>query len=1233
MVLLQWNIRGFYGNLQYMQLLIKAYKNPLCICLQETKLPNPNNAQVRGYSFIESNLDYDGTTSNTAILVRSDIPFQKLSFPSKIRYTAVRIYSHKKWYTVSSVYLPPNTAINETKLRQFFNISPEAYIVLGDFNGRHSLWCDNICNSRGQLLEKILFDYPVSIMNTEGPTHIDPRTRTETCIDLSLCSNSVMLDFVWRLDRCLHNSDHYPISLTFHEHESYERPMKWFFDGANWNRFSELTTVESTEDIFNNINDMVVYFTTLILNAAIICIRRSNGRIKGKSVPWWNNDCKEAIKEKRKSWQNYRRKKTDANYIDFKKANAKARRVIRLAKKESWRRYVTSINVLTPITTIWKKIHKIAGKYTPNPAPVLHHQGEKIGDPGRVAEILATHFSNISKGEHLSREFLNRKSVEEQTILDFSTDLSLPYNKPFIMKELESSLTKSKSTAEGPDGIHYDMLKHLSSESKDFLLMIYNRIWRSCEFPEWNISWILAFIKPGKNGYQPGDYRPIALTSCMCKLLERMINTRLQWYLESRGSLSPLQFGFRKHRSTTDALVALEIYIREAFAREEFVISIFFDIEKAYDTTWRYHILRELYSEGLRGNLPITIQNFFKDRTFQVRVGNTFSSVHTQYEGVPQGSVLSTTCFILAINRIGQNLPNGVRFSIYVDDYCIYLAGKNVLQVQRILQEAIDISVDWTTKRGFKFSASKTCAVTFSRKHTVPQPQLTLYGQPIPYKDSTKFLGLIFDTRLTFQPYIEQLKVDCTHRLNLLRVLSHTSWGADRKTLERLHSILILSKLDYGCQVYGSASTTNLDKLNVIHNTGLRLATGAFKSSPVESLYVESGFYSLEDRRIKLNLRYAIRIGMKYSAFIHRNVFNNNNQTFFEDHPRFLRPFNVRVNSNFSELDINYNIQTANSYNKEPWQIPSVNFCKDLTLLKKGDFNDAFLCNIFLEHFSEHVDCIPIFTDGSKSEEGVGFAFVYPDKVEKRRLPNESSIFSAELFAILLALQRIFTMQQEYFVIVSDSQSALTAIERFNSSHPIVIEIQEWLFLIFSIHKNVQFCWVPSHVGVPLNESADKEAKSAIRERGVSNKALPYTDYYPIIEQKLKRKWQEKWSAVSDRNKLRKIKSTVCQWPTSFQKNRRWEVVLARLRLGHTRLTHGFLMERMPEPPKCTRCNANLSVEHILVHCTIYSQKRNFWFRHVSQTLTMRTLLEESNNFSIDRVIGFLFDVGILDKI
>ncbi|KAG8180939.1 hypothetical protein JTE90_024689 [Oedothorax gibbosus] len=127
--------------------------------------------------------------------------------------------------------------------------------------------------------------------------------------------------------------------------------------------------------------------------------------------------------------------------------------------------------------------------------------------------------------------------------------------------------------------------------------------------------------------------------------------------------------GFRHHRGTLDNILLLETSVREAFVRNQNLVSIFFDMEKAYDRTWRYGILKDLYHLGFRGNLPVFIQNFLKTRVFQVRVGSTLSRDFYQREGVPQGSVLSVVLFILKINDIVRQLPPTVKGTLFVDDF------------------------------------------------------------------------------------------------------------------------------------------------------------------------------------------------------------------------------------------------------------------------------------------------------------------------------------------------------------------------------------------------------------------------------------------------------------------------------------------------------------------------------------------------------------------------------------
>ena len=127
--------------------------------------------------------------------------------------------------------------------------------------------------------------------------------------------------------------------------------------------------------------------------------------------------------------------------------------------------------------------------------------------------------------------------------------------------------------------------------------------------------------------------------------MERMVNNRLMWVLESKGSLASEQCGFRKNRSTADHLVRFDSYIRNAFAKNEHVLAIFFDLEKAYNTTWKHGVLSDHYDLDFQGHLPTFIDGFLSHRLFQVRAGSTLSDTYEQEMGVPQGSILFPDSF------------------------------------------------------------------------------------------------------------------------------------------------------------------------------------------------------------------------------------------------------------------------------------------------------------------------------------------------------------------------------------------------------------------------------------------------------------------------------------------------------------------------------------------------------------------------------------------------------------
>ena len=161
--------------------------------------------------------------------------------------------------------------------------------------------------------------------------------------------------------------------------------------------------------------------------------------------------------------------------------------------------------------------------------------------------------------------------------MNFKSQNNEIYNKDFNLDELVEAIQLSHDSATCPDEIHYQMLKHLPDASLETLLNIFNYIWTTGKFPDgWQYATIIPIPKPGKDPAEPKNYRPIALTSCLCKTLERMINKRLTWFLESNNHISRFQSGFISDRSTTDNSVRLETFIRDAFIKKEHVVAVFF---------------------------------------------------------------------------------------------------------------------------------------------------------------------------------------------------------------------------------------------------------------------------------------------------------------------------------------------------------------------------------------------------------------------------------------------------------------------------------------------------------------------------------------------------------------------------------------------------------------------------------------------------------------------------------
>ncbi len=838
---ISWNVNSFFSKYPFIQLLLKDF-NPSVFCVQESKLLPSHSLFLKNYTtYRQDNSTPGNAKGGVLIAVSKHYHSEHLTLTTPYQSVAVRVWFDSP-ITFCSIYLHHQDLISVDLLHDLIKQLPQPLILTGDFNAHSEMWHSSHTDTRGAVIESLLNSSHIALLNTGQPTRFNIYSGEYTAIDLTLCSTTLVPKTRWSMLDQSYTSDHLPQRIEILSSTSpFTFRPSWKYEQADWDAFTSMVNFSGIESC-TNATEMATLIENQILEAARETIPQTTPS-KGKyRVPWWDQNCTTAIKTKRHAWRTYNRHPTAETLTGFKIARARARRVLYEARRTHWRNYISKINSQVPPTILWKRIRSIANKQCFEPIPALRNdRGELLTS----ADDIAQNFSNFYGSNTYTDTNINTDDIPSPNI-----GAEDPHNRDIQLDEVKEAVKHQRNTAAGPDQIHATMLKHLNIHQLKHLTLFFNHIWTKNDFPtQWRLAHIIPLRKPGKDATRPESYRPISLTNVLCKILERTVVKRMHNKLAEIEKMDRYQSGFKPGKSTIDSLVLLSQEIQTGYAQKQHTIGVFFDIEKAFDRIRPTSILYALQDLGLGGNTYYFVRNFLKDRFFQVRVGQTLSTETRQLTGTPQGSVLSPLLFILAINNIKNFIQYPVHHLLYADDLVLFARGADLQDTQKQLQYTINSLATWANSHGLSFAPAKTKIIAFSKKRHLPPIQLSLNGATLEQTSNIKFLGLIFDSTLTWRQHIQELQQKCTQRLNLLKTLNGTTWGADKKCLLHLYQSHIRSVLDYGSIIYSSASTSNFKKLDTVQNQALRIATGAFRTSPIASINTETNIMPLAHHR------------------------------------------------------------------------------------------------------------------------------------------------------------------------------------------------------------------------------------------------------------------------------------------------------------------------------------------------------------------------------------------------
>ena len=325
---------------------------------------------------------------------------------------------------------------------------------------------------------------------------------------------------------------------------------------------------------------------------------------------------------------------------------------------------------------------------------------------------------------------------------------------PVTLTEIDDIFKILRRCAPGYDKLTTDIISLSLPCIKNPLLHIMNQSLLQGVFPnELKVANVTPLYK-ADDPMKFKNYRPVSLLSILSKIFEKAMYNRLTDFLETHKLLMEKQFGFRKNHSTYMALMLLVDNLIKSLDNGEYVLGVFLDFSKAFDTVDHAILQSKLYHYGIRGPALTWFQSYLSGRQQFVTYNGVQSSMKVVKCGVPQGSILGPILFLVYINDLANICRNTLPF-LFADDTNLFISGSNLPQIEEMLNQELQEILLWLKVNKLSLNIKRTHYMLFTNKRsTKPCISVDIDGHSIDAVEYTRFLGIYIDNKLNWKKHI-----------------------------------------------------------------------------------------------------------------------------------------------------------------------------------------------------------------------------------------------------------------------------------------------------------------------------------------------------------------------------------------------------------------------------------------------------------------------------------------------